>query len=104
MLSINVDEKLITMRMCLMGLLSSGEHNKCSQTELVKWAGCLAEGLLQEHRKTSNAVELASTDSQQYKGKIIAFDSIERTVTVELYDSCDGLVMGMSAAITSPVA
>jgi hypothetical protein len=76
MVSINTDEKLITMRMCLMGLLSAGEHNNCSQTELVEWAGCLAEGLLLEHRKTSNTVELAATDSQHAQLEMPPFDEM----------------------------
>jgi hypothetical protein len=70
MLSINTDEKLITMRMCLMGLLSAGEHNNCSQIELVEWAGCLAEGLLREYHKTLNITELAAKDNQQLKTEI----------------------------------
>jgi hypothetical protein len=65
----------------------------------------MVENLKQARRIAALEAMVASLRiNQQRKGKIIAFDSLERTVTVELYSGCDGLVMGATAAITSPIA
>ena len=49
------------------------------------------------------AVVASLRNAQQRKGKIIAVDCIENTVTIEL-ESCAGLILCSEAAITSPVA
>jgi hypothetical protein len=57
------DERLVTARMAMMGILSSQQTMVKGTSEVAKQSIAYADALLLEHRKTLDAVELAHSTS-----------------------------------------